>query len=45
MTKTIVVDDNTYKFQIWDTAGQEKVSDGLNKREDLTCCSANSHYD
>ncbi|RUS88110.1 hypothetical protein EGW08_004163 [Elysia chlorotica] len=24
MTKTIVVDENTYKFQIWDTAGQEK---------------------
>lgn len=26
MTKTIYVDDNTFKFQIWDTAGQEKVS-------------------
>ncbi|XP_059148842.1 ras-related protein Rab-22A-like [Physella acuta] len=24
MTKTIFLDDNTYKFQIWDTAGQEK---------------------
>lgn len=26
MTKTIYVDESTYKFQIWDTAGQEKVS-------------------
>ncbi|CAG5124122.1 unnamed protein product [Candidula unifasciata] len=24
MTKTIYVDESTYKFQIWDTAGQEK---------------------
>ncbi|XP_035829382.1 ras-related protein Rab-22A isoform X2 [Aplysia californica] len=24
MTKTIFVDGSTYKFQIWDTAGQEK---------------------
>ncbi|KAL4235426.1 Ras-related protein Rab-22A [Mactra antiquata] len=24
MTKHLVVDDNTYVFQIWDTAGQEK---------------------
>lgn len=24
MTKTLLVDDNTYKFQIWDTAGQER---------------------
>ncbi|XP_041376392.1 ras-related protein Rab-22A-like [Gigantopelta aegis] len=24
MTKTLLVDENTYKFQIWDTAGQEK---------------------
>ncbi|ESO82802.1 hypothetical protein LOTGIDRAFT_229819 [Lottia gigantea] len=24
MTKTVEVDGNTYKFQIWDTAGQEK---------------------
>ena len=28
MTKTISLDDKTYKYQIWDTAGQEKVSDG-----------------
>lgn len=25
MSKTLVVDDKTYKYQIWDTAGQEKV--------------------
>ena len=25
MTKTILVDGSTFKFQIWDTAGQEKV--------------------
>ncbi|XP_067652810.1 ras-related protein Rab-22A-like [Haliotis asinina] len=24
MTKTLLVDGNTYKYQIWDTAGQEK---------------------
>ncbi|XP_077982996.1 ras-related protein Rab-22A-like [Glandiceps talaboti] len=24
MSKTLVVDDQSYKFQIWDTAGQEK---------------------
>jgi len=24
MTKTLIVDDTTYKFQIWDTAGQER---------------------
>ncbi|XP_050399055.1 ras-related protein Rab-22A [Patella vulgata] len=24
MTKTLLVEGNTYKFQIWDTAGQEK---------------------
>lgn len=26
MSKTLVVDDRTYRFQIWDTAGQERVS-------------------
>jgi hypothetical protein len=26
LSKTIVVDDRPYKLQIWDTAGQEKVS-------------------
>ena len=25
MTKNLMVDDKMYKFQIWDTAGQEKV--------------------
>ncbi len=25
LTKTMIVDGDTYKFQIWDTAGQEKV--------------------
>ena len=25
LTKTINVDDQVYKYQIWDTAGQEKV--------------------
>ena len=28
MTKTITLDNKTYKYQIWDTAGQEKVSEG-----------------
>lgn len=25
MTKNLVLGDKTFKFQIWDTAGQEKV--------------------
>ena len=25
MSKTLIVDDRTFKYQIWDTAGQEKV--------------------
>lgn len=25
MSKTIIVEDKTFKYQIWDTAGQEKV--------------------
>ena len=28
MTKTITLDNKTYKYQIWDTAGQEKVRQG-----------------
>ena len=27
LTKTLHVDDHSFKFQIWDTAGQEKVSE------------------
>lgn len=25
MSKTLIIDDKTYRYQIWDTAGQEKV--------------------
>ncbi len=28
-TKTVRVDDNSILFQIWDTAGQEKVTHNL----------------
>ena len=29
MTKRITVGDQTYMFQIWDTAGQEKVGQSI----------------
>ena len=32
LTKTLHVEDHSFKFQIWDTAGQEKVSEIKGRR-------------